>query len=105
MTRKQELLKIFECVDENQRTLIINLIDEFVFQEEKLKELQKLPFIRIHPKNTAKQESTPAQKQYKELSQSYTNIAKVLLSVLSKIESAERDPVAEFMESLSYEIR
>lgn len=105
MTRKQELLKIFECVDENQRTLIINLIDEFVFQEEKLKELQQLPFIRTHPKNTAKQESTPAQKQYKEISQAYTNIAKVLLSVLNKVENAERDPVAEFMEKLSYEIR
>lgn len=105
MTRKQELLKIFECVDENQRTLIINLIDEFVFQEEKLKELQQLPFIRIHPKNAAKQESTPAQKQYKEISQAYTNIAKVLLSVLNKVENAERDPVAEFMEKLSYEIR
>ena len=105
MTRKQELLKLFECVDENQRTLIINLIDEFVFQEEKLKELQQLPFIRIHPKNAAKQESTPAQKQYKEISQAYTNIAKVLLSVLNKVENAERDPVAEFMEKLSYEIR
>lgn len=105
MTRKQELLKIFECADKNQRTLVTNLINEFVFQEEKLKELQKLPFIRVHPKNTAKQESTPAQKQYKEISQSYTNIAKVLLSVLSKIENSERDPVAEFMERLSYEVR
>lgn len=105
MKRKEELVKIFESVDESQKVVVSNLIDELIFQEDQLQKLRKLPFIRVHPKNPARQETTPAQKQYKELSQSYTNIIKVLLSVLNKVEGADFDPVAEFMEKMQYEIR
>lgn len=105
MTRKEELVKIFESVDENQKIVVSNLLDELIFQEEQLQNLRKLPFIRVHPQNPARQETTPAQKQYKELSQSYTNIVKVLLSVLNKVEGADFDPVSEFMEKMKYEIR
>lgn len=101
--RKHDLLKIFESVDESQRVLIDNLIDELVFQESRLQALRKLPFIRVHPKNPARQETTPAQRQYKEISQSYTNIVRVLLSVLNKSEGDDYDPVAEFLETLKNE--
>lgn len=100
MTRKEELLAIFEMVDDGQKAIARKLIEEMVFQEERLEELKKLPFIRVHPKNPSKQESTPAQRQYKELSQSYANIARILLAVLRGVESADKDPVAEFLEKM-----
>lgn len=98
--RKKQLLKIFEGVDESQRVLVDNLIEEMLFQEEQLKKLRKLPFIRVHPKNSARQETTSAQKQYKEISQSYTNIIRVLLSILNKSEGVDYDPVAEFLKEM-----
>lgn len=101
--RKEEILKIFESVEDGQKVLVENLIDEFVFQEKRLAELRKLPFIRVNPNNKAKQMTTAAQRQYKELSQSYTNIAKVLLSVLGQAATDDFDPVAEFMEKMRHE--
>lgn len=63
--------------------------------------LKELPFIRIHPKNKAKQEQTPAFKQYKEFSQSYMNAIRILCSILSKMPADDYDPVAEFMEKMN----
>lgn len=82
MTRKEELKKIFEGVDENKRDLIAPVIDEVIFIEERLAELRKLPHLRVHPKNPARQEVTPAGKQYKEYMQSYLNAIKVLQKTL-----------------------
>ena len=87
MDRKQELLDIFKDVDENTIHLILPLIDEVVYMEEMMRNLKKLPFIRVHPKNSSKQETTPAGKQYKELSQSYMNAIRILNSILNKVDS------------------
>lgn len=46
------------------------------FLETRLKELKKLPFIRINPKDESQQKATPASKQYKELLQQYINLVK-----------------------------
>lgn len=96
---------MFDDVDLNQRTLITPLIEELVFIEQNMKELKKLPFIRVHPNNSAKQETTPACKQYKELSQSYMNALKILCSILSGVNSDEYDPVADFMEKFMENIK
>lgn len=87
MERKEELIAIFEEVDENTLHLINPLIDEVVYMEKTMQELKKLPFIRIHPKNPSKQETTPAGKQYKEFSQSYMNAIRILCSILNKVDS------------------
>jgi hypothetical protein len=87
MDRKQELLDIFKDVDENTIHLILPLIDEVVYMEEMMRNLKKLPFIRVHPKNSSKQETTPAGKQYKEFSQSYMNAIRILNSILNKVDS------------------
>lgn len=98
MERKEELLEIFKGVEENQLRLITPLIDEIVFLEDMMHQLKKLPFIRVHPKNPQKQETTPAAKQYKEMNQSYMNAIRILCSILSKNITDDYDPVAEFME-------
>ena len=95
-----ELKEIFEKVEENQKKLILPLVEEVVFLEIQMKSLKELPFIRIHPQNKSKQEQTPAFKQYKELSQSYMNAIRILCSILNKTSSDDYDPVAEFMEKM-----
>ena len=59
MTRKENLIKALEGTD---IVLIENVIDEVVFLEKQLKDLKKLPFIKVNPKNPAQQRVTPAQK-------------------------------------------
>ena len=82
MDRKEELLKII-----GDDEILRPLVDEIVFLENQLTELKKLPFIVINPKNPNQQRTTPAQKQYKELLQQYTNIIKVV----SKLSGVDND--------------
>ena len=98
LTRREELQKIFENVDENEKQLVDKLLDEVVFLEEKMIELRSLPFISIHPTNPALQKTTPAAKLYKECTQSYFNAIRILLNTLRKIESSAQN---ELMKKLS----
>ena len=98
MTRKQELLKIFEQV-EDTKGIILPMIDDVVFLEEHLQELRSLPFIRINPKDPSMQKPTPAAKQYKELLQQYNNCIKILTGILRKDASEEESPLREFIKS------
>lgn len=82
MTRLQELQEIFSNVDENRAKVVMPLLPQLVFIEERLEELQKMPLLRVHPKDPARQEITPAGKQYKELMQTYNNSLKTLLTIL-----------------------
>lgn len=82
MTRLEKLQKIFENVDEDKREVIEPLLYDVIFIENRLEELRKLPMIRVHKNNPARQETTPAGKQYKEYMQSYLNALKVLQTTL-----------------------
>lgn len=77
MERREKLIE-YLCQSDEDRQLLVPLIDELLFLENQLTELKKLPFIKIHPSKPDLQKSTPAAKQYKELLQQYTNIVKVL---------------------------
>ena len=98
MTRLEELQTIFEKVDEDKASVIAPLLPQVVFIEERLRELQKVPHIRIHPKNPARQEITAAGKQYKELMQSYLNAVKVLQMTLGRYAIEEKDAFDEWLE-------
>ena len=93
MERKEKLKKIFESVDEDKREVIAPLLEDVIFLEERLAELRKLPMLRVHPKNPARQEVTPAGKQYKEYMQSYLNAIKVLQTTLSRAEETGESPL------------
>lgn len=82
MTRLEKLQKIFENVDEDKREVIEPLLYDVIFIEKRLAKLRKLPMIRVHKNNPARQETTPAGKQYKEYMQSYLNALKVLQTTL-----------------------
>lgn len=97
--RKKELVKVFENVDEDVKEIVTPMIDDVLFLEDQLKELKKLPFIRISKKDSAIQQSTPASKQYKELLQQYNNCIKILCSVVNKNGAEEESPLQAFMKS------
>lgn len=96
MDRKKELLKVFEDI-EDTKGIIVPLIDDVVFLEERLKELRKLPFIKVHPQYPDIQKPTPAAKQYKELLQQYNNCIKILTSIVRKDAPEEDSPLRAFL--------
>ena len=98
MTRKEELLKVFEQIDDS-KNIIAPLIDDVVFLEEQLQDLRKLPFIRVHPQYPDIQKATPAAKQYKELLQQYNNCVKILTGILRKDAAEEESPLRAFIAS------
>ena len=98
MTRKEELLLIFQQV-EDTKGIITPMIDEVVFLEEQLVQLRALPFLKINPKDPSQQKATPAAKQYKELLQQYNNCIKILTGVLRKDSAEEESPLRAFLEA------
>lgn len=96
MSRKEELIKVFEQIDDT-KDVIMPMIDDVVFLEDQLQQLRKLPFIRVNPKDPAQQKLTPAAKQYKELLQQYNNCVKILTSVLRKDVPEEESPLRAFV--------
>lgn len=98
MNRKEELLKIFDQV-EDTKEIILPMIDDVVFLEQQLKELRKLPFIKVHPEFPDIQKPTAAAKQYKELLQQYNNCIKILAGILRKDAIEEESPLRTFLNS------
>ena len=101
MSRKDELLKVFENVDAGKKTVVINLIDEMIFIEEQLDILKKQPHIKVHPTHPELQKQTAAGKMYKEYMQQYTNVTKELLSVLNREETTDDSPLREYFRKLT----
>lgn len=96
--RKQELIDIFRNVDDDKRKLIMPLIDEVVWLETELDNLKKLPQIRTHPADPARQKITEAAKLYKKRQESYMNAIRILLSTLNKVETSAQDSLLELLE-------
>lgn len=76
-----------------------NLIDDMVYLEEQLRDLRKLPLIKVDPENPMRQKATPAAKLYKEMLQQYTNIIKTISKGLSNDE-VEVSPLRKYFEDL-----
>lgn len=98
MDRLSRLQEIFKNVDEDKAALIAPLLPQVVFMEERLNELQRLPHLRFHPKNPARQEVTAAGKQYKETMQAYLNAIKVLQMTIGRYSVEEADAFDEWLQ-------
>ena len=98
--RKKELLEAIENADQKVKTIVTPMIDDVVYLENELEKLKKLPFLRVHPKDSSKQEATPASKQYKELLQQYNNCVKILLSAVGKVDGDEDSALREGLQKL-----
>lgn len=101
MKRAEELKEIFRDVEETEKALVGRLIEEAAFLEEQMAELKKLPFIRTKPGEPALQKTTPAAKLYKECSQSYANIIRILLNVIRKTESDAENELLRKLEEFT----
>lgn len=97
MDRLSRLQEIFQNVDEDKAALVAPLLPQVVYMEQRLDELQRLPQLRIHPKNPARQEITAAGKQYKETMQAYLNAIKVLQMTLGRYSVEEADAFDEWL--------
>lgn len=95
MDRSEQLAEICGKLDKDQQAVIQPLLVEIEFMERRLTELRQLPHIRTHPKNPARQEITPAGKQYKETMQAYLNAVKVIMTALYKSETNAADELLE----------
>lgn len=101
MNRKEELLKILTEKDSQNSVKAEQLVEEIVFIEEQLRELKKLPFLSVHPKNPALQKATPASKQYKEMMQQYNNSLRLLFRLSGDIngETEDESPLRKWVKS------
>lgn len=95
VNRRQELLDMF--TDDKDKKLAEKLVDEVIFLEGKLTELEKLPFIRVNPNNSAQQKTTPAGKLYSQLSGSYNAVLRTLCSLSSKSNSDDESPLRKWV--------
>lgn len=95
MDRKEQLRGYFENVDEDKRSLAYDTIDEYLFFLDRITELRKLPFIRVHPKDAARQELTPAAKLVREYSQAVDAKRKTLLMILYRVENSAADDLLQ----------
>ena len=91
MDRKEQLRGYFANVDEDKRSIAYDTIDEYLFFLDRIAELRKLPYIRVHPKDAARQELTPAAKLIREYSQAVDAKRKTLLTILYRVESSAAD--------------
>ena len=92
MDRKKEILALCE----ENKTEVVQLVDEIIFLEDQLIKLKKLPFISVNPKNQAQQRATPAAKQYKEFLQQYINCIKLLIKASGQDDDEEESPLRKW---------
>lgn len=97
-TRRETIFKLLENVQDKE--LLTPLVDNYLFLEEKLNELRKLPLYRVHPTNKTRQEITAAGKLYKDYMQSYINATKVLQKTLI-ISGGEDSPLLKALKEFA----
>lgn len=97
MRTAEELRKFFDIVEEDKRQFAYDTIDEYIFFLERIEELKKLPYIRIHPKDPQKQELTPAAKLIREYSQAIDAKRKTLLMILYRVENSAADELLNML--------
>ena len=79
--------------------LTSRIIDEMIFLEGRMTELEKMPQISVNPKNPAQQRQTAAARQLKEILQQYTNCVKIMLKVTGGEAIEEESPLRAFLRS------
>lgn len=100
MNRKEEILQLIDNNNTKSVKVISEIIDDFVFLEEQLKELRKLPQILINKENPALQKLTPAAKLYKEYLVQYSNLVKIILSAIDEeVTEDEESVISQFFKN------
>lgn len=90
---KEDLLQCFEGVKQSEREIVEPLIEEAIFIKEKLEETKEMPFVNENGK------STGAYQVYKTLVAAYSNITKILVNSVRKVEEDEANELLKKLES------
>ncbi len=98
MDRKEKLYSVIDGLGESIQLIGYSLVDKMLYLEERLIELEKLPFIKVHPDDPTKQKELPARKMYIPLLQQYNLVLKTLLKLVG-VDTGE-DDLAEFKKYL-----
>lgn len=91
MTKAEQLKAYFELIEEDKRQFAFDTIDEYVFFQEQIEELKKLPLIQISKKNPEMQRITTAGKLIKDYSQVVDAKRSTLLRIINSVESSAAD--------------
>ena len=97
MSRREELLKYLGGKDNG--AMIEPMVDEVVFLEQRLTELRKLPFLRVHPHSPEIQKATPASRMYVSLMAQYNANIRTLARLSGKIEVEEESPLRSWVKN------
>lgn len=87
--RAAKLLEIAKAAGEEEKAA--ELVEDIAFLEQQLKELRRLPFLRVDPNNPERQRPTPASRQYKELLQQYNNSLKLFCKLCGDMKEDEAE--------------
>jgi hypothetical protein len=87
----EELKELFKDIDKGQREIAFEIIEEMVMFRDRIKQLEKLPYLRVNKNNPEKQQMTPAAKIIKEYSQAVDNKRKTLLMILYRNTTSDAD--------------
>lgn len=91
MASADELRTFFEQVSEDKRQFAYDTIDEYVYFQNQIEALKKLPQIEVSKMNPARQRLTPAAKLIKEYSQVIDAKRGTLLRILNSIDNSAAD--------------
>lgn len=92
MARYDELMAAV-CQKDDDRAIFGPLVRKAVLLEEKMEALEKLPHIKVDPKDKTRQKAMPAHKQYKELLAQYSNIIRILGRVTVEDDNTAESPL------------
>lgn len=92
MARYDDLMAAV-CQTADDRAIYDPLVRKAVLLEEKMEALEKLPHIKVDPKDNTRQKMLPAHKQYKELLAQYSNIIRILGRVTVEDENTAESPL------------
>lgn len=100
MERAEKLHKIVDELDESVQIFAHSLVDRMLYLEKRLFELEKLPFIKVHPNDPTKQKELPARKQYVPLLQQYNLVIKNICNLIGVQTEQEDTKISEFKKYL-----
>lgn len=92
MSRFEEIAKHLDNVDQSKKEFILSLLSDFVFYEEKIKELRKYPQYIINPNNPQQQKALPVHRILKDYQAQKNDIATKILRTLDG-EVGEESPL------------
>lgn len=88
---RKALEQFFDIVDDDKKAFALDTLDEYLYFQQKINELRKLPLIRVDKKNPEKQMVTPAGKLIKDYSNVVDAKRGTLLRILYRVESTAAD--------------